>query len=976
MVRSSRIRAAGRDTITEPLNSLVGMGLGTQIVTVSGYDAFISYSHEHDRTLGPALQASLERFAKPWRKLRMSRIFIDKANLAASPELWGSVQEGLASSRWFILLASDDAARSVWVDREVRWWLEHRSPDRLLIAATSPGMEWDQAERDWSAAAPVPPALRGAFAAEPLWIDLSDLPPGGRASQVPADRVAAVAAPIRGVPKDTLIGEHLREHRRTMRLAGSAVAVLAVLTVFAVIASVVAVGQRNVAIRELSLAQARELVADAGTLSGSQPGLARQYLAQAYRMSDTPLTEGALLTSMAIPRIVAASSQVNTVAYGGGGAWLAIATPKYVLLADPVTGAELSRITYQDSAVAINRAVVGPDGHLLAVSAGDQLDLWQVTDPRHPVHVRTMALGGLAAALAFSGNGKTLAAAREISFFASRSEVSLWNIADPARPVPLGTAVVPSSDVSSMALSADGRTLAVDVGTSTALYDVQDSGALAIAGHLPPSDIYPDAIAFAPAGHLLAIGSINGPATLWDTTDPARSTLVASLAGVTDVEGVAFGPDGRTLATVGPGSVVLWNLAVPGTPTTLAKPSTSAGADDLAFLPDGRMLATAGGGDGVDLWDAPEPGALSRIAAGDENRTWIAIAPGSGLISSGNGAGATLWDVADLQDPRPLGTVTNPEVTTGPDTPSSVLLQKAQLTEGVAVDPAGRVLALASETDVSLWNISEPSHPVWLKTLAENAIFGGVAFSPDGHLLAIADRQRITLWDVTDPARPTLVRHETTPTIPSALAFSPDGRILAYAASPGITPAIPPGLWLWHVTGTAAPTRIPQLPACAGGCAIDALAFSPDGQSLAAGTTAGAYLLPVTGQQAGQARQIVGAGGSADALAFSPNGRFLAIAAGSDTIVWDTSTISAPVQAAILPAETAGAQTDMIAFSPNSRFLATAYDDGTISIWDTDLADLASRLCRDTGPTISQPEWNQLLPGMSYHPPCQATPRR
>ena len=131
MVRSSRIRAAGRDTITEPLNSLVGMGLGTQIVTVSGYDAFISYSHEHDRTLGPALQASLERFAKPWRKLRMSRIFIDKANLAASPELWGSVQEGLASSRWFILLASDDAARSVWVDREVRWWLEHRSPDRL-----------------------------------------------------------------------------------------------------------------------------------------------------------------------------------------------------------------------------------------------------------------------------------------------------------------------------------------------------------------------------------------------------------------------------------------------------------------------------------------------------------------------------------------------------------------------------------------------------------------------------------------------------------------------------------------------------------------------------------------------------------------------------------------------------------------------------------------------------------------------------
>ena len=165
------------------------------MATVPSYDAFISYSHQHDRTLGPALQASLERFAKPWRKLRMSRIFIDKANLAASPELWGSVEEGLASSRWFILLASADAAGSVWVDREVRWWREHRSLDRLLIVATSPGMTWEKAEGDWSAAAPVPPSLRGAFSAEPFWIDLSDLPPNVRASQIPADQVC----PFRGV---------------------------------------------------------------------------------------------------------------------------------------------------------------------------------------------------------------------------------------------------------------------------------------------------------------------------------------------------------------------------------------------------------------------------------------------------------------------------------------------------------------------------------------------------------------------------------------------------------------------------------------------------------------------------------------------------------------------------------------------------------------------------------------------------------
>jgi WD40 repeat protein len=63
----------------------------------------------------------------------------------------------------------------------------------------------------------------------------------------------------------------------------------------------------------------------------------------------------------------------------------------------------------------------------------------------------------------------------------------------------------------------------------------------------------------------------------------------------------------------------------------------------------------------------------------------------------------------------------------------------------------------------------------------------------------------------------------------------------------------------------------------------------------------------------------------------------------------------------------------MVAFSPDGRFLVTGYRDGTVSIWDTDLADLATRLCDDTGPAITQSAWNQLLPGLAYSPPCRAT---
>jgi hypothetical protein len=136
------------------------------MVAASGYDAFISYSHHHDAVLGPALQTDLERFAKPWYKMRTLRIFLDTANLGANPALWPSIEDGLGSSRWLILLASADAARSDGVEHEVRWWLDHRPLDRLLVVGTSPGLAWDKRAKDWAADSPIPQALRGTLDSE------------------------------------------------------------------------------------------------------------------------------------------------------------------------------------------------------------------------------------------------------------------------------------------------------------------------------------------------------------------------------------------------------------------------------------------------------------------------------------------------------------------------------------------------------------------------------------------------------------------------------------------------------------------------------------------------------------------------------------------------------------------------------------------------------------------------------------------
>ena len=78
------------------------------------------------------------------------------------------------------------------------------------------------------------------------------------------DSVGELAAPMRGVPKDELIGEDISQHRRTLRLARGAVALLALLLALAVVGGIVALIQRNEAIEQKRLAQSEALTASAG----------------------------------------------------------------------------------------------------------------------------------------------------------------------------------------------------------------------------------------------------------------------------------------------------------------------------------------------------------------------------------------------------------------------------------------------------------------------------------------------------------------------------------------------------------------------------------------------------------------------------------------------------------------------------------------------------------------------------------------
>src|SRR3712207_1362637 len=270
--------------------------------TSDGYAAFISYSRAVDGKLAPALQSGLHGFARPWFRLRALRVFRDDASLSANPGLWSSIEQALQSSEFFILLASPEAAHSPWVEREVAYWLEHRSIATFLIVLTDGELVWDNEVRDfdWSRTTALPPSLRGAFSEDPRYVDLRWARDEKDVSlQNPhfRDAIADVAAPLHHRSKDELIGEDVRQHRRTIRWVRSAITTLTVLLILALTATVIAVNRQQAAEERLRLATARFLLVQAEARLDQDPRTALRLNEAAVQIHDSPETRSALVNN-------------------------------------------------------------------------------------------------------------------------------------------------------------------------------------------------------------------------------------------------------------------------------------------------------------------------------------------------------------------------------------------------------------------------------------------------------------------------------------------------------------------------------------------------------------------------------------------------------------------------------------------------------------------------------------------------------
>jgi WD40 repeat protein/tRNA A-37 threonylcarbamoyl transferase component Bud32 len=273
---------------------------------------------------------------------------------------------------------------------------------------------------------------------------------------------------------------------------------------------------------------------------------------------------------------------------------------------------------------------LSPDGRLIAVGLKERgIALW---DARELTRAGAPLLdtGGEVKSLAFSPDGRTLAAVTE-------SLLTLWDVSSRSRLHELLYAGHPSW-VLAVGFSPDGETLATassDLGLR--LWDAATGDILEDPGFVrSASDV-----AFSADGALIASGSDQGAAEVWDA---ATRTSIATFDG-TPADSVALSPDGHFLAVGGNGRVVrVWDVRTRKLVHELDQGGN--GAFTLEFSPDGRTLAISGFEPVASLWDVATGTQIGpQLTAGDR-RTMIDLSSDGRLLLEvhGNGQGA-VWDV-------------------------------------------------------------------------------------------------------------------------------------------------------------------------------------------------------------------------------------------------------------------------------------------------------------------------------------------
>jgi WD40 repeat protein len=208
-----------------------------------------------------------------------------------------------------------------------------------------------------------------------------------------------------------------------------------------------------------------------------------------------------------------------------------------------------------------------------------------------------------------------------------------------------------------VAASPDGKWLAAlrENQRALVLYDQQT---WEVRRQLSISDTVED-FKFSPDGKLLAVGCVAGPNAV-QLYDPQTGELVASSLGfIPTAPGLAFAPDGRSIAVSEMHAVTIWDLPQASAKTLTkrmtipidgAEGNRFQSAMDLCFSPDGTLLSGSdiqGKSPVLTIWDAHKgESVLTAQGAGSASQF---VADGKSLaVVGGLTDGVAVWDVPSL----------------------------------------------------------------------------------------------------------------------------------------------------------------------------------------------------------------------------------------------------------------------------------------------------------------------------------------
>ncbi len=485
--------------------------------------------------------------------------------------------------------------------------------------------------------------------------------------------------------------------------------------------------------------------------------------------------------------------------------------------------------------------------------------------------------------LGFSPDGQYLAAT-----YAPGHILKVWQLAQP-EPVFIG-----SQAVSHVDFSPDSRQLACNCGGSgsVSLVDLLSGQSR----RLPPRGTSIDCLAFHPSGRTLAVAVQIAGRHVVLVCDVDSGDVVAELSPHPEpVSRVRWRPDGTALAAgCEDGRIYLWD--VPARQLTAVLPASHF-VTSVAWNRTGDLLASNGWDSVLRLWD---PGSGRQLFSMPSGSDALFSRDGHRLVGHMEGTSTGILQVADGREYRTLASTTTEEKPGYFD---------------AAVHPDGRLLAVAMNDGVRLWELSSGRELAVLPT----GYTPSVLFQPSGDLLTSGHKAGVQLWPMRPVANAPGVHRigppeQLHPGRTERLAQTADGR----------TVAITPDFKGARVLELEQPRVCGPLRAHKSATTV---ALSPKGRWLATGSSqhgTGIKVWSARDQQPSRDLPVDGQG----MAAFSPDGRWLATIARGECRLWKPGTWE--------PGPRLTAHGWGIAFAPDSRLLAVPTELATIALVDPD----------------------------------------